>query len=208
MLAAQLQSHVETILAQPQADRRLHARIEEFAAAGGTTLGPHDKDGLTAFCRGYIRAVADLLLACDRAATQAGAIQFAGPLLQSAAGYFLQQRDYIPDESGTFGLLDDAYLACRLVARTSEVVAAARGMPLLDTALDQHSPTVRVLIGEPLASRVDGDIEQTMAQVAAQLQFAQMQQLQLQRGAWNDWAQQQNVINTEAEIMSIASGGF
>lgn len=208
MLVAQLKSHVETILAQPESDRQLHARIEDFAAAGGTTLGPKDKDGLSAFCHGYIRAVVDLLLACDIAATRAGAIEFAGPLLQTAAGYFLQQRDYIPDESGTWGLLDDAYLACRFVARISEVFAAERGTPLLDTSLDQHSTTVRVLIGEPLASRLDSDVEQTIRQVAAQLQFAQMQQWQLQRGGWNDWAQQQNVINTEAEIMRIASGGF
>jgi len=208
MLAAQLKSHVETVLAQPQADKQLHQRIEEFAAAGGTRLGPNDKEGLGAFCRGYIRAVVDLLLACDVAATQAGALQFAGPLLQTAAGYFLQERDYIPDSEGSWGLLDDAYLACRFVARISQIVAAARGIPLLDTALDQRSPTIRVLLGEPLASRLDSDVEETIAQVTTQLQLAQMQQWQLQQGGWNAWAVQQNVINTEAEIMRIASGGF
>lgn len=208
MLAAQLKSHVETVLAQPNADRHIHKRIDEFAAASGTTLGPEDKNGLTELCEGYIRAVVDLLLACEVAAVQAGAIQFAGPILQTTAGYFVQPRDYIPDKEGVYGLLDDAYLACRFVARISQIFAAERGIPLLDTSLDQHSPVIRVLIGEPLASRLDSDVEQTIAQVAARLQFAQMQQWQLQPGGWNDWAHRQNVINTEAEIMRIASGGF
>ena len=208
MLAAQLESHVETVLAQPHANQQLHERIEAFAAAGGTTLGPDDKDGLAALCEGYIRAVVDLLLACDVAATNAGAIQFAGPLLQTAAGYFLEDRDYIPDANGTWGLLDDAYLACRFVARISELFAAARGIPLLDTSLDERSPVIRVLLGKPLASRLDADIEQTIAEVTGRLQLAQMQQWQLPGGGWNEWANQQNVINTEAEIMRIASGGF
>jgi hypothetical protein len=152
--------------------------------------------------------VVDLLLACDSAAVRAGAIQFAGPLLQTAAGYFLQDRDYIPDDEGTWGLLDDAYLACRFVARISEIFAAAHGIPLLDTSLDQRSPTIRVLIGEPLATRLDSDIEATIAQVAAQLQLAQMKQWQPQQGGWNEWGRQQNVINAEAEIMRLASGAF
>jgi hypothetical protein len=52
MLAAQLKSHVETVLAQPMAHQRLHERIEAFAAEGGTTLGPNDNEGLSAFCKG------------------------------------------------------------------------------------------------------------------------------------------------------------
>lgn len=208
MLAAQLKLYVESVLARPDADRHIHERIDEFAAGSGTTLGQNDKKGLTELCEGYIRAVADLLLACEVAATQAGAIQFAGPILQTSAGYFLQPRDYIPDKEGIYGLLDDAYLACRFVARISQIFAAERGMPLLDTSLDQHSPVIRVLIGEPLSTRLDSDVEQTIAQVVAQLQFAQMQQWQLPPAGWNDWAHRQNVINTEAEIMRIASGGF
>lgn len=208
MLGTQLMTHVEGILAKPQAKRHVHERIEEFAVEGGTKLGPNDKDELTAFCEGYVRAVVDLLRNCDVAATQAGALQFAGPILQTAAGYFLQHRDYIPDDKGVYGLLDDAYLACRFVTRISQLFEAERGVPLLDTSLDEHSPTIRVLIGEPLATQLDYDVEHTIAQGVAQLQFAQMHPWHVQRGSWNDWVHRENVTNTEAEIMRIASGGF
>lgn len=208
MLADQVKAHVESVLAGPAAARHLHERIEAFAAETGTQLGPNDTAGLTELCQGYVRAVVDLLVACDHAATQAGALPFAGPILQTAAGYFLQPRDFIPDQKGIYGLLDDAYLACRFVTRISQAYAAERGHPLIDTSLDQHSPVIRVLIGEPLASQLDGEIERTIQQVVAGLQFAQMQPWQLQQAGWRSWAQRENVINAEAEISRIASSSY
>lgn len=207
-LETELRAHVEQVLSGPGAEQALHDRIEAFAAEGGTRLGPNDKDGLTEFCTGYVRAVVDLLVACDGAAARAGALPFAGPVLQTAAGYFLHPVDFIPDDSGVFGLLDDAYLACRFVARISGMVAAARGVPLLDTSLDQRSPVVRLLIGEPLAMRLDAEVERTLAQVAAQLQMAQATPWQVSPSAWNRWVQGQNAVNAEAEILAIAGGSF
>jgi uncharacterized membrane protein YkvA (DUF1232 family) len=207
VIAEQIRAHVETTLAESGARRHIYQRIDEFAGGGGTTLGPDDRENLSAFCEGYIRNVVDLLIVCDAAATRTGASQFASPILQIAAGYFLNPHDYIPDGMGVLGLLDDAYLACRFVSRVSEIFAAERGFALLDTSLDRHSPTVRVLIGEPLATRLDTDIEHTIAHVAEQLRFAQIQQWIVQP-SWNAWAQRENVVNTEAQIMSIASGNF
>jgi hypothetical protein len=73
--------------------------------------------------------------------------------------------------------------------------------------LDRHSPTIRVLIGEPLATRLDNDVENVIQTVLSQIQIEQIQALQFQSN-WNQWAHQENVINTEAQIMSIASGGY
>ena len=78
---------------------------------------------------------------------------------------------------------------------------------LIDTSLDRNSPTIRVLIGEPLATQLDNDVEDVIQTVLSQIQMEQIQALQFSHN-WNQWAHQENVINTEAQIMSIASGNF
>jgi uncharacterized membrane protein YkvA (DUF1232 family) len=199
--------HIDTLLSRPNANDALEARLEQFADDHSITLGPDDKAAMTELAEGYVRAVANLLIECDIAATASGIQRFTAPIIQTAAGYFLNPRDFIPDKEGLYGLLDDAYLACRFIVRISEIVAAERGFPLVETAVDQHSPTIRVLIGEPLGTQLDNEVEGVIRSVLAQLQMEQMQALQF-RSNWNQWAQRQNVINTEAQIMSIASGDF
>jgi hypothetical protein len=202
-LAMQLQNHVEGVLAQPRARRNLRERIDAFAAEQGMTLAPGDADGLSQLSEDYVRAVVDLLIACDVASTRAGAAEFAAPILRYAAGYFLQEQDLIPEEKGLYGLLDDAYLACRFVARISETFQAANGVPLLDVSLDQKSPIIRLLIGEPIASALDTDVEQKLALVIQQIQFSRMSPWPVQV---REWAQRENAVNVEAQISSIVTG--
>ena len=199
--------HIDTLLSSSTAHDALEARLEQFADEHSITLGPNDKAAMTELAEGYIRAVANLLIECDIAATAAGIQRFVSPIIQTAAEYFLRPKDYIPDDQGLYGLLDDAYLACRFIVRISEIIAAERGIPLIDTSLDRHSPTIRVLIGEPLATRLDNDVEGVIQTVLSQIQMEQIQALQF-RNNWNQWAHQENVINTEAQIMSIASGNY
>jgi len=199
--------HIDTLLSSSTANDALEARLEQFADDHSITLGPNDKAAITELAEGYVRAVANLLIECDMAATAAGIQRFASPIIQTAAEYFLSPKDYIPDDEGLYGLLDDAYLACRFIIRISEIIAAERGFPLIDTSLDRHSPTIRVLIGEPLATRLDNDVEGVIQTVLSQIQLEQIQALQFSNN-WNQWAHQENVINTEAQIMSIASGNY
>ena len=209
MYAHALASHVEQTLDAPDARAALDARLEAFAAEGGAALGPGDKRGMADLAEAYVRSTVDLLVACDQAAGAAGIAAFAAPVLQTAINYFLSPADHIPDNNGLYGLMDDAYLACRFCARMSEMVRQQRGFALFDTSLDAHSPVIRVLIGEPLASRLDRDIETTLAAVLAQVQMAQLQPIQANpRAGWNDWMRRENEIAVETEIMAIAGGSF
>jgi uncharacterized membrane protein YkvA (DUF1232 family) len=199
--------HIDTILSRPNAHDALEARLDQFAEDHSITFGPNDKAAMTELAEGYVRAVANLLIECDIAATASGIQRFTAPIIQIAAGYFLNPRDFIPDKEGLYGLLDDAYLACRFIVRISEIVSAERGFPLIETAVDQHSSTIRVLLGEPLGTQLNNEVEGVIHSVLSQLHMEQMQALQF-RNNWNQWAHRQNVINTEAQIMSIASGNF
>lgn len=207
-IAMQLELHVDAILSKTGADKKLAKRIDRFARERGLSLSPDDKPELIRLCREYVRTVVSLLVACDGAATRAGALAFAGPILQTAAGYFLQPFDYIPDRKGTYGLLDDAYLACRFVTRVSKLFEAERGVPLVDTSLDQHSPTVRALIGEPLASRLDADVEATLQQVLVQLRFAQMNPFPLDLAQRRDGVERGRANVDLGRMAAIASGDY
>lgn len=207
MTAQAIIEHIDTLLSSSTANDALEARLEQFADDNSITLGPNDKAAMMELAEGYVRAVANLLIECDIAAVAAGIHRFTSPIIRTAAEYFLNPKDYIPDDKGLYGLLDDAYLACRFIARISEIVAAERGIPLIDTSLDQHSPTIRVLIGEPLGTQLNNEVEAVIQTVLSQIQMEQIQALQF-RNNWNQWAHQENVINTEAQIMSIASGNF
>ncbi len=64
-----------------------------------------------------------------------------------------------------------------------------------------------MLIGEPLGAQLNNEVEGVIQSVLSQIQMEQIQALQF-RNNWNRWAHQENVINTEAQIMSIAGGNF
>jgi hypothetical protein len=207
MIGQTIIEHIDTLLSSSTATDALEARLEQFADDHSITLGPNDKAAMTELAEGYVRAVANLLIECDVAAAAAGIQRFTSPIIETAAEYFLNPKDYIPDDEGLYGLLDDAYLACRFIVRISEIIAAERGFPLIDTSLDRHSPTIRVLIGEPLGTQLNNEVEGIIQTVLSQIQMEQIQALQFSHN-WNQWAHQENVINTEAQIMSIASGNF
>lgn len=207
MIGQAIIEHIETVLSSSTANHAFETRLEQFADENSIVLGPNDKAGMKKLAEEYVRAVANLLIECDMAATAAGVQQFTSPIILTAAQYFLSSEDHIPDHKGLHGLLDDAYLACRFVVRISQIIAAKRGFPLIETTLDGHSSTVRVLIGEPLATQLENQVEDTIQTVLSQLQIEQIQRFRFHDKSV-DWAHQENVINAEAEIMSIASGNF
>lgn len=210
MISQTITAHIDSILSVRNSLDKFKKRVEEFARDNSVTLGPNDKQGMAQLAESYVRSMADLLSECDKQSAAMGLQRLTLPILQIAVAYFLNPVDYISDDKGLYGLLDDAYLACRFVTLISNLVQSQNGYPLLDTTLDERSSVIRVLLGEPLATRLDQEIESTLNAVIVQIQIEQVQNIQLsdQYYSRNEWAHRQNVINTEAEIMSIASGGF
>ena len=210
MISQTITAHIDSILSGKNSLNKFRKRVEEFARDNSVSLGPNDKEGMAQLAESYVRSVADLLSECEKQSAAMGLQRFTLPILQRAVAYFLNPVDYIPDDKGLYGLLDDAYLACRFVTRISNLVQLQNGYPLLDTSLDERSPAIRVLLGEPLATQLDQEIESTLNAVIVQIQIEQIQNIQLsdQYYSRSEWAHTQNVINTEAEILSIASGEF
>lgn len=205
-----ISAYINSVLSAEKPLNVFEKRVDQLMQGGLAGKNPVDKEAVTQLAVNYVRSVADLLADCEVQSSAMGLQRFIFPVIQTASAYLLKPDDYIPDSKGLYGLLDDAYLACRFVARMSELVQMNNGFPLLDTSLDKHSPVIRALIGEPLATQLDMDIEATINTLLAQIQIEQIQTIQLSSQYYdrNQWVHEQNVINTEAEIMSIASGAY
>ena len=84
--------HIDTLLSSSTAHDALEARLEQFADEHSITLGPNDKAAMTELAEGYIRAVANLLIECDIAATAAGIQRFVSPIIQTPRSISSAQR--------------------------------------------------------------------------------------------------------------------
>jgi uncharacterized membrane protein YkvA (DUF1232 family) len=204
-----IQNHVQMVLAQADSKDIFEQRLEQLAGEDPDSLTKKSRKNIRKLAKNYVESTVWLLAEVDGITTQLGLQSSAGPVLQTAAAYFLSPDDMIPDQQGLYGLLDDAYLAVRFMARLSEVYAAQSGVPLFDVSLDSKSPTIRQLIGEPLATQLDSAVEQGVTQALSQAALAQLTPYQYRSPAhWNQWMHHQNQVAVEAEISAIAGGAF
>ncbi|MFV2053581.1 hypothetical protein [Aliiroseovarius sp. YM-037] len=209
MSIAIIQAHVANVLSTPAKGDAFDARLDEMAAAAGTPLTPKSRKRMRKHTATYVDGSVWLLAQVDLVTTQMGLQAIAAPLIQTAAQYYLAPHDMIPDQAGLYGLMDDAYLTVRFMTRMSEMFQAQAGVALYDTSLDEMSPRIRDLIGEPLASHLDQTVENSLALAVQQANMAAMQPVGFQdKAAWAQHFRTQERIATETEIMAIAGGSF
>ena len=172
MLTMAIRNHIENAMAHTGGDGMLRERLRAFMAAQGA--GDEAVEPMFEQLRAYVRGTPELLDCCALSAQQIGTANAVIPILQVAASYFLQPQDAIPDNVGLYGLLDDAYLAQSMLQHASDVHMQLAGLPLLTQSLAGSNRLVRMILGEPIASQLDGIVAQTIqtAVVQAQLQQA------------------------------------
>ena len=172
MLTTAIRNHIENAIAQTGGDGMLRERLRAFMAEKGARDEAIER--MFEQLRSYVRGTPELLDCCALSASQIGTEDAVIPILQVAANYFLQPQDAIPDHVGLYGLLDDAYLAQSMLQQASEVHTQLAGIPLLTQSLAGANRLVRIILGEPIASQLDGIVAHTIqtAVVQAQLQQA------------------------------------
>ncbi len=209
MTIQEIQNHVQSVLSQSGVRDVFDRRLDEMTQGDPDVLKGKSRKKIRKLAQNYVESTVWLLAEVDGITTQSGLQGSAGPLLHIAAGYFMSPEDLIPDQNGLFGLLDDAYLAVRFMARLSEVYSAQAGIALFDVSLDEKSPVIRKLIGEPLASNLDTVVENGIVQALNQAALSQLTPFHYRSPAhWNQWMHHQNQVAVEAEISNIAGGWF
>ena len=109
---------------------------------------------LSAFVIAYIEEVPDVLDAAAEVAREAGIESAVKPVLKIAEHFFLQPPALMEGHEGLEGLLDEAYLAHRLVEEVNDRYIAHLGQPLIPLDTTRANLIAHQLIGEPFANQL------------------------------------------------------
>lgn len=173
MKTAELREYVEQCLAKPGARQAFLDRLADMeTGTGSPSGGEHAR--IADIAEGYIYAVVGKLEAAEEAADDQDTRGWADPMIRIAVRYFIDPDDLIPDALGLYGLVDDAYLAHKFILRLSAAVEEEKGFPLLANLNGEHLDLIRPIVGEEIASRLDGKVEASINSITVRNQMARL----------------------------------
>jgi hypothetical protein len=122
-------------------------------------------DALLAFVDTYIDHVPEFLDAAAAITAHGEISDCAAPMLAMACDYFVKPRELEGGRAGMHGLLDDAYLAHRLIEEVNDRFMAKTGIPLIPLDMTVANLIVHHLIGEPFANELDDGVQFAVEQL-------------------------------------------
>jgi len=196
-LAEQMRSHLD----------QLHPSIR---------LPSHDTDGvLLHFVSAYIEQVPELLQAAHQVSQEAGIEAQIKPVLKVAEQFFLQPPALMAGHEGLEGLLDEAYLAHRLVEEVNDRYIAHLGSPLIPLDTTVANLIAHQLIGEPFANQLDEAVHHAVDGMLDEASFAQ-DSVQAYRerlhnpqteAAWQRWPCLSRQLGVELQLNETRAAG-
>lgn len=117
-----------------------------------------DEDALTVMARfvaAYIDQVPEMLDAAASVAEEAGIREQILPVLKVAETFFIQPPALLEGHQGLNALLDEAYLAHRLVEEVNDRYISHLGQVLIPLDTTMANLIAHQLIGEPFANQLD-----------------------------------------------------
>ncbi|UTH36632.1 hypothetical protein NLY39_00350 [Pseudomonas sp. KHPS1] len=152
--------------------RFLQAQLERLHPS--IRLPEEDAPGaLSAFVSAYIEQVPEVLDAAVEVAREAGIEDAVKPVLKIAEHFFLQPPPLIDGHEGLEGLLDEAYLAHRLVEEVNDRYITHLGQPLIPLDTTRANLIAHQLIGEPFANQLDEAVHHALAGMLDDASFDQ-----------------------------------
>ncbi|WP_296221565.1 hypothetical protein [Pseudomonas sp. UBA2684] len=128
---------------------------------------------LTRFVAAYIEQVPEVLEAANQVAREAGIEAQIKPVLKVAEQFFLQPPALMAGHEGLDGLLDEAYLAHRLVEEVNDRYIAHLGQPLIPLDTTVANLIAHQLIGEPFANQLDEAVHHAVDGMLDEASFSQ-----------------------------------
>ncbi|MBC9252937.1 hypothetical protein A9179_21970 [Pseudomonas alcaligenes] len=166
---------------------RLHPSIQ---------LPADDAQGvLERFVAAYVEQVPDVLDAAHAVAQEAGIEGQVKPVLQLAEQFFLSPPGLLEGHQGLDALLDESYLAHRLVEEVNDRYIAHFGQPLIPLDTTVANLIAHQLIGEPFANQLDEAVHHAVDEMLdpAVFQQASAQEYRVRLSnpqtlaAWQNW---------------------
>jgi hypothetical protein len=113
------------------------------------------RGALARFVAAYVEQVPDVLDAANAVARDAGIEPRVKPVLKLAEQFFLSPPSIMEGHQGLDALLDEAYLAHRLVEEVNDRYIAHLGQPLIPLDTTVANVIAHQLIGEAFANQLD-----------------------------------------------------
>lgn len=117
---------------------------------------------LVHFVGQYIDYVPVFIDGAEEISHQTGIFEYVAPFLHMAEDYFLAPPQEVGLDTGLRALLDEAYLAQRLIEEVNDRHIGRYRSALLPLDVTRANIIVHHLIGDPLATRLDALVEQTV----------------------------------------------
>jgi hypothetical protein len=158
-------------------------------------VGEHDVDTLMGFVWGYIRQVPDVLEAAMAVATQARIGPQLLPVMKMAETFFVQPPDLPADHRGLLALLDEAYLAHRLLEEVNDRYLGHGGGQLVPLDTTRASLIAHHLLEDSFANELDAMVQVTVDSLVPDSifqgadfgEYRQQMSIENQRSLWEEW---------------------
>jgi hypothetical protein len=147
---------------------------------------------LLEFVTAYIEHVPQFLEAARAITQQANITDYTKPYFQVAEDYFLKPPEIVAGHVGLDELMDEAYLAHRLIEEVNDRFMVKTGIPLVPMDMTMSNLIVHSLIGEPFANELDEAVEFTV-------QRAMLNDHIYQSESFSHYAEQHRKDNWETE---------
>jgi hypothetical protein len=143
---------------QEQKTDHLHHLLQQQLPQLHNAIQLPEEDSVSAladFVTRYIEHVPDFIEAIEHLTEQAGLYEHASVFLKIAKDYFLQPPTIVEGHSGMDALMDEAYLAHRLMEEINDRFIGRCGIPLAPMDMTRSNLIIHHLIGEPFANELD-----------------------------------------------------
>jgi len=173
MNTAALREQIQRATEHEAATGHLHQRLEKQLPQLHPSIDMAEGGGvaLWRFVSAYIEEVPQLLDAASEVAGKAGIESQIKPVLKIAEEYFLRPPGIVAGQEGLDGLLDEAYLAHRLVEEVNDLYIRHLGQPLIPLDMTVANLIAHQLIGETFANQLDEVVHHSMAQMLCDERF-------------------------------------
>jgi len=146
------QQHLRAWLVQRLPDLHPAIRLEDNGV-----------DTLFNFVQAYVEQVPEILDAAAAVADVARMRDRLLPVLKVAEAFFLQPPDLPAEHQGLLALLDEAYLAHRLVEEVNDRYVAHGGEALIPMDTTRANLIVHQLLGDEFANQLDAAVDAAVA---------------------------------------------
>ena len=164
---------------------------------------------LKSFVIEYITHVPSFIGAVSIASKDAGIDAYVSPFLGVATDFLLSPKGQGAEPLGFLALLEQAYLAHRLIEEVNDQYIVRAGIPLIPMDVTKANVIVHHLLGEVLANNLDDVVEETARQmtshdiVYSSDKFRQYVETRKGKGwdhVWKQWADMTNSLDIDLNL--------